>query len=48
MLSIEVNLIFYIWVFNTTIEVIIKENPIQLALRYYLEAFDQEIMVLVY
>ena len=24
----DINLIFYIWVFNTTIHVIMKENPI--------------------
>ena len=28
-------LIFYIWVFNTTIEVVMKESPIQTTICYY-------------
>ena len=49
MLCIKVlNLILYIWVFNTIIEVISIEIPIKITLCYYFKAFDQKIMVLIY
>ena len=37
----NLNLTFYIWVFNTTMEVNIKKKSIWTTLCYYFEAFDQ-------